>query len=104
MRRRSDGGRTDVGRVIVTDDYYPYRYPLPARYNADIMASETERWATLADIGIASRGPDDTPLKAWRDAVAVASGIGDGFDPADGRPLDLGFSPMAVRQFVFYLA
>lgn len=93
-----------VTRVIVHDDYYPYRYPLPSQWRNDLMASDGTKWRVLASIGIAKRHDNDTPLRAWRDAVAEASGIPEGFDPAAGRALDLGFSPAVVRDFVFYLA
>lgn len=55
--------------------------------------------------GITQSSPEQTPLQAWRDAVAVASGLpADHFRPELGRPLDLGFSPSHARMFAFYLA
>lgn len=92
-----------VTRVILTDDYYPYRYPVPSTFTNDFMASDDDKWAVLESIGI-ERRTDATPLVAWRDAVAVESGIKEGFDPSRGRPLDTGFSPAYVRKFIFYLA
>jgi hypothetical protein len=93
-------------RVTLHDDYYPYTYPVPSTYAHDLMADEATRWAVLADIGIA-RPADDTvtPLAAWRDAVADASGVDRAaLDPSRGGVLDLGFSPAYVRTFVLYLA
>lgn len=97
----------EVTRVILTDDYYPYRYPMPSTYKHNIMASEDEQWATLATIGISRRHEADTPLRAWRDTVAVLSDLAPDYfqlEKPTGKPLDLGFSPAPVRSFAFYLA
>jgi hypothetical protein len=96
--------KSEVKRVILGDDYYPYRYPVPSEYTSDFMASEDERWAVLESIGI-ERRDDETLLGAWRDAVADESGIPrEKLNPRTGRGLDLGFSPAYVRKFAFYLA
>lgn len=97
---------TEVTRVVKRDDYYGYSFPVPSRFRNNWLADDSEKWATLATIGIVKRHAEDTPLRAWRDAVAVASGL-----PADyfqlengGHALDLGFTPAYVRTFAFYLA
>jgi hypothetical protein len=93
-----------VERVVLTDDYYGYRMPVPSGYPFDLMASEDERWAVLESIGI-ERRDDQTPLQAWRDAVADETGIPRSrLDPKQGGALDLGFTPAYVRRFVLYLA
>lgn len=91
---------TTVRRVIITGDaLYPNRrYPLPSEYRNDIMASIDDRWVVLESIDIA-RDDTVTPLQAWRDETQRLSG------ESVGVPmLDLGFSPMDVREFAFYLA
>lgn len=91
-------------RVLLTDDLYDHRYPVPDHYTSNMMATVDERWAVLESINIVRR-EDVTPLQAWRDAVADASGIARAdLDPEQGGALDLGFSPAYVRKFVFYLA
>lgn len=107
----ADKMSTDAGeaitRVILADDYHPYLYPIPSSYVPNIMASEDEQWATLASIDIHRRHEADTPLRAWRDAVAVLSGLPDDYfqlERTGGHALDLGFSPAEIRRFVFYLA
>ena len=93
-----------VRRVVVTDDFYGYRMPVPSGYTNDIMASEDDRWAVLASIGI-ERREGVSPLAAWRDAVADESGIPRAdLDPAQGGRFDLGFTPSYIRTFVFFLA
>jgi|GEM_PF-6382057 len=93
-----------VERLVLTDDYYGYRLPVPSSYAFDLMASEDERWATLATIGV-DRTFGDTPLQAWRNAVADETGVDRAkLDPAQGGALDLGFTPTYVRRFVLYLA
>lgn len=93
-----------VERLVLTDDYYGYRMPVPSAYTFDLMADEDERWATLGTIGI-TREHGDTPLQAWRNAVADESGIPQAdLDPRQGGALDLGFTPAYVRRFVLYLA
>lgn len=95
---------TEVTRVILGDDYYGYRFPVPSRYSNDFMAPEDTKWAILASIGI-ERREGITPLVAWRDAVADESGRPrEELNPQTGRGLDLGFSPTYVRQWAFYLA
>lgn len=91
-------------RVDLTDDYYDgLVFPVPDKYDASFFASDEDKWYVLEHIGIPRR--DTTPLRAWRDAVADASGIDrDELDPQQGGALDLGFSPAYVRQFVFWLA
>lgn len=95
-----------VTRAILTDDYYGYRFPVPSEYTGSFVASEDERWATLATIGITKRHDTDTPLRAWRDAVAVESGLPeDTFQLENGGcALDLGFTDTYIRKFAFYLA
>lgn len=93
-----------VTRVILSDDFRCYRMPVPSRYSNDLMASEDERWAVLESIGIGRRA-GVSPLAAWRDAVADASGIPQAsLDPAQSGVFDLGFTPAYVRTFVFYIA
>ena len=95
---------TQVTRVILTDDFYGYQMPVPSEFANDFMASEDDKWAVLATIGI-ERRDDTTPLRAWRDAVADATGVTrDSLDPEKGGRLDLGFTPAYVRKFAFYLA
>lgn len=96
----------EVTRVIRHDDYYGYSFPVPSRFRNDLMADDTEKWSTLATIGIGRRHEEDTPLRAWRDAVAVASGLPAGYFQLEngGHALDLGFTPSYVRAFAFYLA
>lgn len=95
-----------VTRVVMTDDYYGYRFPVPSEYRNDFMASDDDKWRTLETIGISKRHGEDTPLRAWRDAVAVESGFSESeFDLQNGgRALDTGFTDIYVRQFIFYLA
>ena len=93
-----------VTRKVIGDDYYGYRFPVPSEFANDFMASEDDKWAVLADIGI-ERRDGTTPLRAWRDAVADETGIARAeLDPEQGGRMDLGFSPMYVRQFAFFLA
>lgn len=93
-----------VTRVIMSDDWYGYRMPVPSRFNSDFMASTDDKWAILESIGIAQR-EGVSPLAAWRDAVADETGVPRaGLDPAQGGAFDAGFTPAYVRQFVFYLA
>ena len=95
---------TAASRVILHDDFYGYRMPVPREYTNDLVASLDEKWAVLESIGI-TRRDDATPLQAWRDAVADETGVPRaGLDPAQGGYLDLGFTPAYVRKFVFYLA
>jgi len=91
-------------RVILTDDYYGYRMPVPREYTNDFLATEDEKWATLAGIGI-ERREGISPLAAWRDAVADESGLPRAeLDPAQGGRFDAGFTPAYVRTWIFYLA
>jgi len=95
---------TKVTRKVVGDDYYGYRYPVPSEFINDFMASDDAKWSVLESIGI-ERRDDTTPLRAWRDAVADEMGVPRSeLDPEQGGRLDLGFSPMYVRQFALYLA
>lgn len=91
-------------RLLVTDDYYPYLYPVPESFKPDVFASDDDKWAVLASIGI-EKVEGRTPLSVWRDAVADASGIErEKLDPKQGGALDTGFSPAYVRKWIFYLA
>lgn len=91
-------------RVVLSDDYYGYRFPVPSEFVSDLFASVDAKWAVLESIGIARRD-DVTPLVAWRDAVADETGLPrEKLDPATGGYLDLGFTPAHIRHFVLYLA
>jgi hypothetical protein len=93
-----------VTRVILGDDFHGYRMPVPSTFVNDLLASLDERWAVLESIGIPRRD-DTTPLRAWRDAVADETGVPRAeLDPQQGGILDMGFTPMYVRQFVRFLA
>ena len=93
-----------IERVVLSDDYYGYRFPVPSEFTLDLFASNDDKWTVLESVGIARRD-DATPLVAWRDAVADESGIPRAeLDPAAGGYLDLGFTPAHIRQFVLYLA
>ncbi len=93
-----------VHKVILNDDYYGYRMPVPSEFTMDLMASLDERWAVLESIGI-TRDMGDTPLIAWRNAVADETGVPrDRLDPTKGGVLDMGFTPAYVRKFVMYLS
>ena len=91
-------------RVVLSDDYHGYRFPVPSEFVNDFFASDDVKWSVLEAIGI-TRRDDVSPLVAWRDAVADETGVPrDQLDPAAGGYLDLGFSPTHVRSFVLYLA
>lgn len=91
-------------RVVVTDDYYGYRMPVPRTFTPDLLASDDDKWAVLESIGIPRRD-DTTPLGAWRDAVADECGVARAeLDPRRGGVFDLGFTPDYVRKFVWFLA
>jgi len=93
-----------VTRVVVGDDYHGYRIPVPSEFTPNLMADLDERWAVLEGIGI-ERRDDVTPLVAWRDAVADETGVPRAeLDPEQGGHLDMGFTPMYVRQFAMFLA
>jgi hypothetical protein len=93
-----------VRRAVLTDDFYGYRMPIPSEFNASLLASEDDKWAVLASIGI-ERREGVSPLAAWRDAVADESGVPRAdLDPAQGGHIDLGFTPSYIRKFVFFLA
>lgn len=95
---------TEAMKAVLTDDYYGYKMPVPREYTYNLMATLDERWAVLESIGIPRRD-DTTPLRAWRDAVADESGVSrDSLDPQKGGRIDLGFTPMYVRQFALFLA
>jgi hypothetical protein len=94
----------DIRRVVAGDDFYGYRMPVPSGFTNNLMADADEKWAVLEAIGI-ERRDDTTPLRAWRDAVADETGVPRAeLDPAQGGILDMGFTPMYVRQFVMFLA
>jgi hypothetical protein len=93
-----------VTRVILGDDYYGYRMPVPSSFTGDPTASLDDRWAVLESIGI-TRRDDVSPLAAWRDAVADETGIPRAqLNPAQGGVFDTGFTPAYVRRFMFYLS
>jgi hypothetical protein len=93
-----------VTRLVMGDDYYGYRMPVPSRFSGDLLPSLDDRWAVLESIGIPRRD-GVTPLAAWRDAVADETGVPrTELDPAQGGRFDGGFTPAHVRQFMFYLA
>lgn len=95
---------TAANRVVVGDDFHGYRMPVPREFTYDLMASTGTKWAVLESMGIPRRD-DTTPLRAWRDAVADEMGIPRAeLDPEQGGVLDMGFTPMYVRQFVQFLA
>jgi len=94
----------EVTRVVLGDDLHGYRFPVPSEFTPDLMASLDEKWAVLESIGIPRRD-DTTPLRAWRDAVADETGVPRArLDPEQGGVLDMGFTPMYIRQFVNFLA
>jgi hypothetical protein len=100
----ASGPAEPVTRIILTDDYYGYRMPVPSSFDNDMLASEDERWAVLESIGIPRRA-GVSPLAAWRDAVADESGIPRAvLDPAQGGALDMGFTPAYARKLVTFLA
>ena len=89
--------QTESQAVVEQDPYYGHCYLLPVRYVNDFMASEEDRWAVLATMGI-TREFGNHPLVAWRNACQDYSDI-------DRKPsFDLCFSTTQVRQFVMYLA
>jgi hypothetical protein len=93
-----------VTRVVVGDDFYGYRMPVPSEFTPDPMADLDEKWSVLEGIGIPRRD-ETTPLRAWRDAVADETGVPRAqLDTEQGGVLDLGFTPMYVRTFVLFLA
>lgn len=90
--------------MLVTDDYYGYRIPVPSEFVNEFFATDDDKWAVLASIGI-ERRDNVSPLAAWRDAIADESGIErEMLDPAKGGHFDYGFTPAYVRTFIFYLA
>lgn len=95
---------TPVERRIVSDDYYGYKLIVPSEFTSNILASEDDKWAVLASIGI-TRDMGDRPLVAWRNACADEMGIDRAIlDPEHGGYMDLGFTSIYVRKFVFFLA
>lgn len=90
---------------LVPDDYYPLVYPLPAGWTGgDLFADQGAVLATLRSMGVTVED-GSSPLAAWRDAVADASGVDRAtLDPGQGGVLDLGFSPAIVRRFVWWIA
>ena len=91
-------------RVLIPDDYHHYTYPCPRWHRLGFDPTEAQKWEALAAIGILPDG-ESTPLQAWRDAVADATGVPrEELDPKHGGALDLGFSPAYVRRFVLALA
>jgi hypothetical protein len=93
-----------VTRIVLGDDYYGFRMPVPSGFTDYLLASTDDKWAVLESIGI-TRRDDVSPLAAWRDAVADETGIPRAqLDPAQGGVFDIGFTPAYVRKFVFFLA
>jgi hypothetical protein len=99
---------TDLSKVenvvVMTDDYYGIKFPVPKAYISALTATEADKWEVLHSMGI-PHDPDKTPLIAWRDAVADLNDVDRAtFDPEQGGHLDLGFTDTYIRRFVFYLA
>ena len=64
----------NTSAIVERDSYYGHSYLLPVRYVNDFMASEDDRFAVLATMGI-TREHGDSPLVAWRNACQDYSGI-----------------------------
>lgn len=99
---RIDLTADNLGKVVNTFTGAPF--PVPKTYTFSHLASDDDKWATLASIGI-DRRPDITPLVAWRDACLDLWGHPDIDNPvsAFANAAELADSKY-LSDFMYYLA